>query len=249
MKKYNTITESKIIWGDCLEVMDRLPAYAFSLILTDPPYLFTKKNGKDVTGEGRRFSRSPLYDYRESEEICLLKMRYGRDEVYAWLDKTPRLMRKYNAYIFCSEEQIGIYQDWAHKHEYKSSVLVWEKPVSIISKQRWSQNVEYIMRIYENGTGLNKIADSSYYSRVLRYPTLHKKEHPTQKPLELVTHLLNINSTFGDAVLDPFLGSGTTYVAARRMGRVCVGIERYEPYYNIAIKRAREDGKMFWKVP
>lgn len=240
MRRLNTIAKSEILLGDCLTVMDELPAYAFRLIVTDPPYLFTKKNGTDEGTQSSRFSSSPLYDYSQREEVCLLKMRYGKGECFAWLDKTPRLMRKYDAYIFCSEEQIGIYQEWAVLHGYKCSVLVWEKPAAIISKRRWCQNVEFIVRIYENGTGLNRSEENALYNRVLRYPPIRKKKHPTEKPVEMFAHFIRLSSAEGDAILDPFLGSGTTYEAALLLGRLCVGIERYEPYFNVAVKRAAE---------
>lgn len=237
MKAYNDIEESKIILGDCLRVMDELPAYAFSLILTDPPYLFTKRHGKDETQKTSSFV-TPFYDYGQREEVCLLKMRYARKEIFAWLDKTPRLMRKYNAYIFCSEEQIGIYQEWAVQHRYKCAVLVWEKPITIINKQRFSQNVEYIIRIYENGTRLNYVPESNVYGRVLRYAPVRKRRHPTEKPLDLLGVIVRLSSKRGEAVLDPFCGSASTYEAAIRQGRKCVGIEKYEPYYKTAKERA-----------
>lgn len=242
MRVCNTISESRVILGDCLEVMDELPAYSFRLIVTDPPYLFTKKRGNDGGTHSKRFSSSPLYDYSQPEEVCLIKMRYGRDECFAWLNKTPRLMRKYDAYIFCSDEQICIYQEWASLNGYKSSVLVWEKPVGIISKKRWSQNAEYVVRIYENGTKLNNVADSSMYGRVLHYTPIRKKHHPTEKPVAMLEHLVQMSSRDGDAVLDPFFGSGSTGVACQRLGRMYVGIERYEPYYKVAKERLKEHG-------
>lgn len=237
MRKQNAIAESRCIFGDCLVEMEELPAYSFDLVLTDPPYLFTKNNGEAATKGRKPLCNSPLYDYDQPEEVCLLKMRYGREEIEAWLDKTPRLMRRYNLYAFCSDEQIGYYQEWARKLGYKCGVLVWEKPVTIVSKGRWSQNVEFIVRIYENGTSLNKEADSGLYGRVLHYPYLRKKHHPTEKPLPLLENIIRLNSNVGDAVLDPFFGSGSTGVACQRLGRKFVGIERYRPYYEEAAKR------------
>lgn len=243
MRRENTITESRIIQGDCLCVMDELPAYAFSLILTDPPYLFTKYNGEEGAQRGGKpLTHSPLYDYSQPEEVCLLKMRYGREEVFAWLDKTPRLMRRFNLYAFCSEEQIGLYQEWAVLHGYKCGVLVWEKPVTIVSKQRWSQNAEFIVRIYEDGTSLNKEDDSRLYGRVLHYAPIRKKHHPTEKPVAMLEHIVRMSSKEGDAILDPFFGSGSTGVACQRLGRKCVGIERYEPYCKVARERLNEQG-------
>ena len=247
MRIFNDIEKSQLIFGDNLSVMDELPAYAFSLILTDPPYLFNKHAGKETApSEGKKkLNNSALYDYSDDSGMCRIKNGLGRDAVFKWLDLTPRLMRKYNSYIFCSEAQIGIYQEWAALHNYKSAILVWEKPATIISKQRWCQNVEFIIRIYENGTALNKFDNSSLYSRVLRYKTLRKKYHPTQKPLEMFEHLIRMNTQEGDAILDPFLGSGTTFIAASALGRKCIGIENNPTFYNVANKRISEECGLF----
>ena len=67
------------------------------------------------------------------------------------------------------------------------------------------------------------------------------KQHPTQKPTELISMLLNKYTEKGDTVLDPFLGSGTTAVACERMGRNCVGIEISPKYCEIARKRVQEE--------
>lgn len=243
MRIFNEIEKSQLIFGNNLQIMDELPAYAFSLILTDPPYLFTKHSGKETApSEGKKkLNNSALYDYSDDSGMCRIKNGLGRDAVFQWLDMTPRLMRKYNAYIFCSEDQIGIYQDWAAIHGYKTCILVWEKPATIISKQRWCQNVEFIVRIYEKGTALNKVEDTSMYSRVFRYKTLRKKFHPTQKPLELFKHIITLSSNEGDAVLDPFAGSGTTYIAATQLGRKCVCCENNETFYKEAQERIQEE--------
>jgi site-specific DNA-methyltransferase (adenine-specific) len=63
------------------------------------------------------------------------------------------------------------------------------------------------------------------------------REHPTQKPLWLMARLIEQHTNEGDLILDPFAGSGTTAVAAKRMGRRAVVIEQDESYCEIAAKR------------
>lgn len=64
-----------------------------------------------------------------------------------------------------------------------------------------------------------------------------KNHHPTVKPLKLMSYLITLGSRPGDLVLDPFLGSGTTALAAKQLGRECIGIEREEEYVHIAEAR------------
>lgn len=243
MKYFNTIEKSQLYYGDNLEVMDDLPAYSIDLIVTDPPYNFTKANCTKMYKETSKklMSKSGLYDYDDETEECRIKAGFGREDIYRWLNMTPRLMKKMNAYIFCSEAQVPIYAEWAEENACKFSILVWEKPLTIISKSRFSQNAEFIVRIYDDGTALNKLEDCEQYNRILHFPVVTKKLTPTQKPVDLMARLIRLSSPVGGVVLDPFLGSGTTAVAAQRLGRKYIGIEKNQRFYRIAENRLKEE--------
>lgn len=238
MKHINTIKESRLIFGNNLEVMDDLPAYSIDLIVTDPPYCFSKHNGKLKRGENEKcHSSTALYDYNDSMGNCRIKEQFKREDIYRWLDKTKRLMKKMNAYIFCCEDQIPAYAEWATSNGYKFAILIWEKSLGIINKKRFAQNAEFIIRIYDLGTGLNAVDDSTMYSRIITVQSLHKKLTPTQKPTIIMERFIRLSSKKGDVVLDPFLGSGTTAVAAMRLERKYIGIENNERFFRIAENR------------
>lgn len=152
-------------------------------------------------------------------------------------------MKKMNAYIFCCEDQIPLYAGWAVEHGYKFALLVWEKPLGIINKKRFAQNAEFIIRIYELGTGLKAMDDSEMYSRILHAQSVRKKLHPTQKPAEIMERFIRLSTNEGDVVLDPFLGSGTTAVAAQRLCRKYIGIENNEKFYAVAENRLKGEAK------
>ena len=67
-----------------------------------------------------------------------------------------------------------------------------------------------------------------------------KVDHPTQKPVALMRHLVELFTVEGDTVLDPFMGSGTTGVACVQTGRNFIGVEIDEGYFNIAKKRIEQ---------
>jgi hypothetical protein len=67
-----------------------------------------------------------------------------------------------------------------------------------------------------------------------------EKEHPTQKPVTLMHELVELFTQPEHVILDPFMGSGTTGVAALRTGRAFIGIERDERYFEIACSRLRQ---------
>jgi site-specific DNA-methyltransferase (adenine-specific) len=72
-----------------------------------------------------------------------------------------------------------------------------------------------------------------------RGETLRKNNHPTVKPLKLISYLITLGSREGDVVLDPYCGSGTTCIAALELNRKSIGIEVSDEYYNIACQRIR----------
>jgi DNA modification methylase len=69
---------------------------------------------------------------------------------------------------------------------------------------------------------------------------LREIDHPTPKPLAIVQYLAEAYASEASTILDPFLGSGTTAVAAKRLGRKCIGIEISEKYCEIAVNRLRQ---------
>jgi site-specific DNA-methyltransferase (adenine-specific) len=77
----------------------------------------------------------------------------------------------------------------------------------------------------------NQSAKTTLYHPVVPSPRLH----PTQKPLGLMSDLITNSSQIGDVVLDPFMGVGTTCLAASILGRDYIGVEIDEQYYNIAV--------------
>lgn len=80
---------------------------------------------------------------------------------------------------------------------------------------------------------------STYENTIFQYPIVSAKNriHTTQKPVELMRDLIMIHSNEGDIVLDPFIGSGTTAVAALETGRKYIGYEIDERYYTAAMER------------
>ena len=75
---------------------------------------------------------------------------------------------------------------------------------------------------------------------VLRYDTVQKKIHPTEKPPQLLRHLIQASCVQGEVILDPFAGSGSTLIAAIQMGCRFMGIELMEKFYRSAAERIAE---------
>ena len=134
---------------------------------------------------------------------------------------------------------------WAIENNYKYTILTWNKPLSILNRERFSTNLEYTVRIYGKGTALNKLDlekhpnKKDYYSKYRYFNPIRGKSklHQTQKPLEYLEGLVELNSNEGDIIFDPFSGSYTTGIACQNLNRKFIGVELDENYFNIAKNR------------
>lgn len=232
----------ELLKGDCLELMKRIPNKSINLIVTDPPYWHKKSPGKPYSERNQcktssKFSNSSLYN----QDNKMMKGMSDFDDncINDFLTEAVRTMSIPNIYLFCSEQQVPYYCLWAEKNKLMFSILVWRKPLSIINKNRFSQNIEYIVRIYNYGTGLNRIDLNYYYDRVKDVKPISgsRKHHPTEKPVEIMKQFIELSSQENDVILDPFMGSGSTGVAAVNTNRKFIGMELDENYFNIAQER------------
>lgn len=235
--------------GDAFKLIKNIEDKSVDLIITDPPYLHTKgcglnhKTHKAYANGHSKFASSALYDH---SGFMMNSMNFFDEEkINTILREMVRVCKKTNIYIFCNETQVPLYCNFANNNNLLFSILVWEKPLSIINRNRFSQNIEFIIRIYDYGTCLNRLtdADNNIYNRVRKINQVpaSKKLHPTQKPVELIEPIIALNTKEGDVVLDPFAGSGSTCVAAINQNRRFIAFEINENYMNIAVKRVKEE--------
>lgn len=215
----------KLILGDCLEKMREIPDGSVDLILTDPPFKMTK-NGKScrpnympASSSGSLFS-SPLMKPEEWMTECF---RLARDSTHF--------------YTFCNINDIQEYLNSATKVGFKlHNILDMIKDTKM--PNRWYLKYTERILFFRKGRAkrINDATSRDYF--FVKTPTLRSgKIHPTEKPIGLIEKLIFNSSVDGQIVLDPFVGSGTTCLAAKNLNRQFIGIEQEEKYYNIARKR------------
>ena len=140
-----------------------------------------------------------------------------------------------------SAEELAMFTDWrmwvnaTDALEYAGwlvrAMVVWDKGGAGLGRP-WRNShelVAYAMRVSARKDRVAKQAN------VIRCSRSGNVMHPTEKPLDLITKI--IDNMEGETILDPFMGSGTTLVAARDLGRKAIGIEIEERYCEIAAKR------------
>ena len=233
----------KIYNMDCMDGLKQIADKSVSLVVTDPPYLHTKGHGGNhkthtpYKNGHSKFATSALYD---NSGFMMNGMNYFDEAlIEKCLDELVRVCKIPNIYLFCNETQVPLYANYANNHNLMFSILVWEKPLSIINKNKFSQNIEFIVRIYDLGTGLNRLPLNMLYNRVKKDSPVAgvNKIHPTEKPVSIVEQFILLSSKEGDLILDPFIGSGTTAIASRKNKRHYIGFEISNEYFNIAQKR------------
>lgn len=230
----------RLIQGDCLEVLKKIPDHSIDLILIDPPYLISKKSNFDKGGSWNDSKKKecrktpPKTDFGEWDKKEL-NMDFLFYEYYRILKPHGTLL------IFYDIWKINEIKEWGEIHKFKQFRLCrWDKsnPVPVNSKLNYLSNASeyFVTCVKENKPTFHSEYDKGIYT----YPICSGKErtnHPTQKPLSLITDLILKHSNEGELILDCFMGSGTTGVAALNTGRNFIGVELDENYFKIAQQR------------
>lgn len=214
----------------CLEVFKRIPNESVDLIVTDPPYLITAR-GNSLGGgmlqnklckDGLVFSHNTI----KCKEYAGEFYRVLKEGTHCYvMTNNVNLIEMLNEFT-----NVGF-------HFVKS--LIWDKGNKIIGTYYMSQ-YEHIL-FFRKGFG--KQINNCGTSDILSIPNIKTKDengnniHDTEKPVELMKILIENSSKEGDLVLEPFMGSGSTCVAAKMCGRDYIGCEIDEHYFNICKER------------
>lgn len=216
----------QLIHGNCIDVLRQMPDKSVDCIVTDPPYVIGAK------GSGLAGDRQYLHDIEDAS------LGSGFDPIV--LDECLRVVRSPNFVFFCSRLQLRDYLNWAHDRDLSWSLICWHKTNPIpLTAAPYLPDTEYALHFMRG-----KRTGGTYRSKRRFYVQPCGKspyDHPTVKPLNIVKNLvLNAATRPGSLVLDPFMGSGTTGVAAIQLGHRFIGIEQNGDYFGLAKRRIAE---------
>jgi DNA modification methylase len=227
-----------IINGDCIEELKKIENNSIDLILTDPPYFISKESNfkkiSDTTSQEMATKYNISIDFGEWDK--------GGLDWKAIFSEYSRVLKKGGTLIiFYDVWKSSELKEVADIFKFKQSrICAWVKtnPVPINSKINYLSNAtEYFFTFVK---GSKPTFNSEYDNGFYHYPICHGKEryqHPTQKPLGLITSLIEKHSNPGDKVLDSFAGTGTTGHACQLLNRSFVLIEKDKNYYDIIKQR------------
>lgn len=212
-----------LLKGNCFELIKEIPDKSIDLVIVDPPYSFGSKGGGF-------YNNREYLDSLDSINCC-------KFEPYDFLNMLKPKLKKFYGYFFCNKTLVEEYLKFARENKYQFDILVMAKsnPIPAYNNHHLS-DLEYIIMIREKGSYFSKHKDIDDFRKF--YMTSCKKGlHPAQKPVELIERFIKVSSKPGDVILDCFMGSGTTGVACKNLGRDFIGIELEEKYYDIAKER------------
>ena len=209
-----------LMLGDCLERMKEIPDGSVDMILTDPPY------GMDFQSNHRKISHKKI---KNDLDLSWLEV---------WVDEIFRVAANNTAhYVFCSFHNVDKFKQALESRFKIKNMLIWEKNNTSMGdlKGDFAPKYEMIIFIHKGRRLINGKRDSN----ILKFSRTGNKLHPTQKPVDLLEYLLTKFSDEKQTVLDPFMGSGSTGVAAKNLNRNFIGIEMDEGYFKIAQDRIK----------
>lgn len=211
--------------SDPLLVEKLLDGKKADLVFTDPPYRMNLGDGSDQwVGKAAIKVSESIKDIIDFDPVNFL------ESLPSYFDKTM------NAFIFCNKDLVPDYLNWALSKGYAFNILFWKKPNALPLGGQHRPDLEYIIFVRKSAIWNDAIPSVSY-SKCLEFSRENSTAHPTMKPVSLITNQLLISSNVGGIVVDPFLGSGSTIIAAEQTGRACYGFELEPKYCDIILQR------------
>jgi len=236
----------RLILGDCLQVMQRIPDGSVDMVCTDPPYGTTackwdavipfepmwaqlkrivKPNGAIVLMASQPFTSALIMS-----NVAMFR--------YQWIWEKNKATGHLNAKKrpLVSHEDVVVFSK-APTNYFPQGLVEKETP-SISKGDRGRKGVGSSGDCYGAATKDAVQTHGNYPRSVIQFPVDIKAEfHPTQKPVALMEYLIRTYTNPGETVLDFTMGSGTTGVACKNLGRSFIGIEMDADYFAVASAR------------
>ena len=245
--------KNKIINGDSLKELKKIPNESFDLIFADPPYNLQLRNKLVRPDRSKVNAVNDKWDQFES---------FKTYDIFTtnWLTECKRILKK-NGSIWVIGSYHNIFRVGSIIQDLGFWILndvIWNKnnPMPNFRGTRFTNAHETLIwaskdknsKYTFNYQSLKCLNDDLQMRSTWNLPICNgserlkekgKKVHSTQKPESLLHRILLSSSNKNDLVLDPFLGSGTTAVVAKKLGRIFYGIEKEKSYFDAANKRLK----------
>jgi DNA modification methylase len=220
------ISNTNIFHGNCIEFIKTIEDKSIDCLITDPPY------GVDIQfgAYDNQLSRKIENDRNIDDALLLL------DEML--LEVKSKLKDNAHIYIFCNWKIYPQFNAIISKHFQIKNLIIWDKLFMGMGDLKGNYSSSYEMIVFAGG-------NREFLSRpknIIQCRFNDERFHNTQKPVDLIKQLIENSTNVNETIFDPFLGSGSTVIAANQLKRNFIGCEIDEQNYKITLKRL-EDGK------
>ena len=238
------MSEIKLYNDDCIVAMKKVADKSIDLIVTDPPYNlgnFMKNRDTNLSKMRDNFFGSAGWDDMEFDD--------WEKSMDNFFKSSARVMKKGGTMIvFMAIIKVETIIRLAEKHGfYYKTTGIWHKtnPMPRNMNLHFVNSTEaWVYFTYKTRTGTFNNGGAMFHDFVETSVTPNGErkygKHPTQKPESLIQHFVEILSNPDDWVLDPFMGTGTTGVVAKRTERNFIGVELDKTYFDMAKSRIEE---------
>lgn len=224
------IGEHRLLCGDSTisdNYIKLMLSQSFDMIVTDPPY------NVDYTGKTKDALKIEN-DNKSNDDFK--KFIYDHFVSIGLSSKSGAVY-----YIFQPDKQIHIFiGSFIEAGNKYSGLLIWKKDSMVMSRGDYNSKHETITYGWKDGSAHRWQSDSKQVSILEFDRPKRSEEHPTMKPIALLSYLIKNNSKVGDLIGDGFLGSGSTMVASHQLNRKCYGMELDPKYCQVIIDRMKK---------
>ena len=241
------MSDIKLYNGDCLEIMKQLIEQKVKVdaVITDPPYGMTACKWDNVVSFDKMWGLLKQIRKDDSNIVIFSKQPFTTMLNYSNIDeyRYELIWKKQQATNpMCAKKRI------MPIHE---NISIFYKNLAIYNPQMrmgfnnyssFNNDAKQIGEIYGLKSKHRDCKDGSRYPiSVLEFNNVRNGDHPTQKPNDLLEYLIKTYTNENDIILDPFMGSGTTGVACKKLNRNFIGIELDKTYFEIAKDRIEKE--------
>lgn len=199
-------------------------------VITDPPYLINYKTNRRKNKQDK-FCKTIVGDDNPQLIVDLIPLLYD-----VMKDNTP-------LYMFCGSDKVDFFKQQVERKFAVKNIIVWDKGNWTAGDLEAQYGKQYEFVIYANKGRAKFVDGAKRYGDIWRFPRIVGAEqiHQNQKPTDLVSQIIRQHTKPHDLILDTFMGSCTTAVAAHKLQRDYVGFEIDKDEYDTGIKRLKAD--------
>lgn len=226
-----------ILRADSRDIIKKIPDNSIDFILTDPPYNLGQHSTGNIPLPGRSAMNNDVAEWD--------KIDFNPEE---WADEFIRILKPTgNLFIFTSYNQLGRWYNCLDHRFDTSNFMIWHKtnPAPKIFKAGFLNSCEMIFTCWNKKHTWNFISQAEMHNFIqspicMSPERLKNPKHPAQKPVSILKKMIEIASNKDDIIFDPFMGVGSTGVAALELDRRFIGVELDASYFAAAKKRIED---------